>query len=98
MIHFIYKQVLWFYITVHNFSLMAVTNGRKKLSHYICSFILTKCFLLKDCLKELTTGAELLDDVKVFVILKEFIELNDIWMINNLHNAYFILNHFKFLR
>jgi len=36
-----------------------------------------------------------LDDVKVFVILKELIELDYAWVVNDLHNGYLILYHLE---
>ena len=36
-----------------------------------------------------------MDDVKVFVILKELIELDYAWVVNDLHNGYLILDHLE---
>ena len=87
------QQVLWLNVTMHNLSLMAMSDGWEQLCHDFGSLILTEGLLLKDRLEELTAWTKLLDNVEILIVLKELIELDDVRVIDDFHNGDLILNH-----
>lgn len=73
MIHCIDQEVLWLHISMDDFALMTVRNGRQQLSHDVCGLIFGESLFLQDCFKELPTRAKLLNNVEVIIVFEEFI-------------------------
>jgi hypothetical protein len=80
------EEVLRLHISVDYLPLMAVRYGGEELSHNLCGLTLAEGLLLQDGLEQLAARAELLDDIKVFVVFEKLIELDDVRVVDHLHD------------
>ena len=82
----IYEDVLRLEISVHHILSMAVSDCRDDLLNYDGCIFLFKKLSLGDFIEKFSSSANLCDEVVSLVILVEFIELDDVRMVQSLKN------------
>lgn len=60
---------------------VAVENSRKDLPEGLCSLLFAEALLLEDLVKELSSCAELSDDVEEALLLVELKDLDDVGVV-----------------
>jgi len=87
------KNVLWFEISMNDVVYVAIVDARKDLSDKNTSIFLVELTSFDDLIEELTTFADIGDNVVSLLILEELVHLKNIWMIKILKNINFIEKH-----
>jgi Ran GTPase-activating protein (RanGAP) involved in mRNA processing and transport len=75
---------------VYNVERMAVIDCVNNSFDGLSSFTLRKLLSIEDLFKELTSLHHLHDDTVVTLVLKEVYHLNDVWVIDLLHDSNFL--------
>ena len=77
------QDILRLQVTMHDVGLVAVVDAGEDLFHEDSSIALAELTTLEDLIEELTTFADLGDQVIALLILEELVHLDDVWVILN---------------
>ena len=87
------QDVLRLQVTMHDISLVAVVDAGEDLFHEDSSIALAELTTLEDLVEELTTFADLSNQVIALLILEELVHLDDVRVIDFFENIDLIEKH-----
>ena len=75
-----------------------IHNGGQQLTRYIPSNVLFQSFMLNNTFKQFPSSRHLEDNIKGFRFIKHILNLDDIFVLNLLHNIRFVGDRSRFFR
>jgi len=87
------QNVFGFKVSVDNVILVTIVNTLKNLLHQDSSVTLTELSPLKNLVKQFSSLADFCNKIVSFLVLKEFVHFDDVWMVNFLEDVDLVEEH-----
>lgn len=84
------QEILWFQVSMDDFPAVTVDHSWKELFHNNGGIILAESFHLWNLIEKFTTFNVFCDQVEVDLVLVEFIEFHNIWVVQLFQDINFI--------